>query len=340
MHRNAFGGAERFRVDGEVSGIGGETGGLDYKLDSSLSIPAVYGPNTDFRASFGVSREDEPTYQIDKVSTEAQITRELRDDLTANVGIGLLRAREETSDGVRRYTLLTFPLGVELDRRDDTTDTKSGYYIDLDVTPFVGLEGVDNGARVFADLRAFQSIGEDENITFAARGMLGSVLGANADEAPADFLFLSGGGGSVRGQPYKSLGIDDGGDLSGGTSFAGAQLETRYGINDAFSVVGFYDFGYVGDTATPLSNPENGTQAPVLALDITQGLGRSDWMSERQPAVTTPLVQCKFTSGSVRRFEEISFHLGLVAFRLDRANRSRGRGQRLYRGPAGRTAFR
>ena len=58
----------------------------------------------------------------------------------------------------------------------------------------------------------------------------------------------------MRGQPYKSLGIDNGGELGGGTSFAGAQLETRVGINDAFSIVGFYDFGFVGDTATPLQS--------------------------------------------------------------------------------------
>ena len=256
MHRNAFGGAERFRVDGEISGIGGETGGVDYSLTSSLAIPAVYGPNTDFLATFGLSREDEPTYKIDKISTEAQLTREIADDVTANVGIGLLRAREETEDGVRLYTLLTLPVGVELDKRDNATSTTEGYYLDLDVTPFLGLQGVDNGAQVFADARGFATVGEERPLTFAARFMVGSLLGAAPADAPADFLFFSGGGGTVRGQAYKTLGIDDDGTLRGGASFAGAQLETRLGVTDDIGVVGFYDFGYVGDTPTPLQDGE------------------------------------------------------------------------------------
>ncbi len=270
MHRNAFGGAERFRVDGEVSGIGGETGGRDYLLTSSLGIPAVYGPKTDLLGTFTLSLEDEPTYKIDKVSAEVQITRELREDLVGNTGIGILRAREETSDGVRRYTLVTLPLGLELDRRDDPTNTKDGYYIDVDATPFIGVQGIGNGARMFADARAYRSLGEDARLTLAARGMLGAVVGTDATDAPADFLFFSGGGGTVRGQSYKSLGIEEGGDLRGGTSFAGAQLEARYDLNDQVGLVGFYDFGHVGDSGTPL---EDGDWHSGLGLGLRYNTG-------------------------------------------------------------------
>ncbi len=255
MHRNAFGGAERFRVEGEVSGIGGETGGTDYRLATSLGIPAVYGPETDFLANFEISKEDEPTYEIDKISTEARVTRKLADDLVGNLGIGLLRAREDTSSGVRRYTLLTLPLGLEWDKRDSASNTKSGYYIDVDATPFIGLEGSENGARLFADARGYASFGEDENITMAARFQIGSLVGASPADAPADFLFFSGGGGTVRGQGYKTLGVTDAsGDLRGGASFAGGQLETRVEITEAIGLVGFYDFGYVGDDTTPFSS--------------------------------------------------------------------------------------
>lgn len=260
MHRNAFGGAERFRVDGEISGIGGETGGTDYTISTSLAVPAVYGPQTDFLATASISRLDEPSYLLDQVKAEASLTRLLRDDLTANVGLGLLSAREVTDLGTREYTLLTFPVGLELERRNNPNNATSGYYIELDATPFVSLDGADDGARIYADVRGYVSLGETEQLTLAARGQIGSVLGADAVTAPADFLFYSGGGGTVRGQPYQDLGLQtvQGTQTvdTGGLSFAGAQLEARYAVTDDIGLVGFYDYGYVGETATPMTDGE------------------------------------------------------------------------------------
>ncbi|WP_242650455.1 autotransporter assembly complex protein TamA [Cognatiyoonia koreensis] len=260
MHRNAFGGAERFRVEGEVSGIGGETGGIDYKIATSLNIPAVYGPKTDFLATATLSRLDEPEFLLDSIATEASLTRLIRDDLTANVGIGLLAAREETALGTREYILLTAPLGFELERRNDVTNPTSGYYVELDATPFLSLDGAGDGGRIYADARAYASFGTDDRFTIAARGQIGSVIGVDALTAPADFLFYSGGGGTVRGQPYQSLGLetaDNGGVIqTGGLSFAGAQLEARVGVTENIGVVGFYDYGFVGSTATPLEDGE------------------------------------------------------------------------------------
>jgi len=258
MHRNAFGGAERFRIEGEITGIGGETGGVDYEVATSLGIPAIYGPETDFLATATISRLDEPEFLLDSIATEASLTRLITDDLTANAGIGLLAAREETDLGTREYVLLTLPVGLELERRDNPTNPKSGYYAEVDATPFVSLKGASDGGRIYADVRGYTSFGENDRFTIAARGQVGSVLGVDALTAPADFLFYSGGGGTVRGQSYQSLGLTtvEGGETveTGGLSFAGAQLEARVGITDAIGVVGFYDYGYVGSSATPLTD--------------------------------------------------------------------------------------
>lgn len=255
LHRNLLGGAERFRVSAEVAGIDGETGGTDYALRGNFTRPATFDPDTDFFIQGEVSREDEPDYLLDKVSLETGFTRIISDDLTASAGIGLLTAREESDLGSREYTLLTFPLGATLDRRNEPTNTTDGYFADLSVTPFVSIEGDVNGGRVFADTRIYQTVSQADWLTFAARGQIGSVLGASIDEAPADFLFYSGGGGTVRGQPYKSLGVDRVSGMetvtTGGTSFLGAQLEARFAIGDRTSLVGFYDIGHVGDTETP-----------------------------------------------------------------------------------------
>lgn len=251
LHRNAFGGAERFRVDGEIAGIGGQTGGTDYTLGTSLSIPAIYGPDTTLLATAEISREDEPEYLLDQLSFGIGVTRIVTDDLTARLGAGLIRAREETDLTVREYTLFTLPIGAEYDRRDDEKNTKDGYYLDVEATPFVGLQGGVNGGRIKADLRGFKSVGETDQFTFAARLQLGSVIGATTQDAPADFLFYSGGGGTVRGQSYNVLGVTENGVTTGGTSFLGAQLEARYSVTDKIGIVGFFDYGHIGDDAVP-----------------------------------------------------------------------------------------
>ncbi|WP_458791150.1 autotransporter assembly complex protein TamA [Yoonia sp. MH D7] len=253
MHRNFMSGAERFRVDSEISGIGGETGGVDYRLGARFERPAVYGALTDFFASAELSRQDEPDYLQDKVAFEVGLTRPIGRDLTATQGIGILAAREKTPLGSREYTLFTLPFSTTLERRDEPTDAKSGYYINAQLTPYIDIETGDYGGRVYADARAYRSFGEDDKITIAARGRLGTVLGGDLDLTPADYLFYSGGGGSVRGQAYNSLGITRtvGGVTveTGGLSYAGAQLEARYAVTDKIGVVGFYDFGQIGADA-------------------------------------------------------------------------------------------
>ncbi len=255
LHRNLLGGAERLRVDASVSGINGETGGTDYSLRGNFTRPATFGADTDFYIETEVSREDEPTFLIDKFEIETGLIRYLTDDLTVQGGIGLLTAREETELGERDYTLVILPLRATFDRRNNATDATAGYYLDGRLTPFASIDGDLNGARFFGDARAYRSFGEEEGLTLAARGMVGSLVGADIIDAPADFLYFSGGGGTVRGQPYQSLGVEtmQGMDVitTGGTSFIGAQMEARYAIRDNLSLVGFYDVGYIGETAVP-----------------------------------------------------------------------------------------
>ena len=255
LHRNFLGGAERFRADAEIAGIAGETGGIDYSLGASFTRPATFGPDTEYFLTGQISREDEPDFLIDKIALETGFSRIITDDLTVRAGVGLLRAREETELDTRAYTLLTLPLDATYDRRDSPSDAREGYFVDLSATPFVSTDGDILGTRAFADLRGFLTIGEAERLTFAGRGQVGSVMGASLTEAPADFLFYSGGGGTVRGQPYQSLGVEtvQGMDVvtTGGTSFIGAQLEARYLLRDNIALVGFYDIGHVGETSTP-----------------------------------------------------------------------------------------
>lgn len=276
LHRNLLGGAERIRMDAQVSGISGETGGIDYRLGGTFTRPATFGPDTDYFLSGEISRQDEPEFLIDKISVETGFSRILSDDLTVRGGVGVLRAREETEFATREYTLFTLPLDATLDRRDEPSNASNGYYLDLGATPFISTDGEIKGARFYGDARGYVTLGEEEKLTLAGRVQLGSVLGADLTEAPADFLFYSGGGGTVRGQAYQSLGVDTVQGLAtvttGGASFLGAQLEARYAIRENISLVGFYDFGQVGAQASPLEDADWHAGAGV-GLRYDTGIG-------------------------------------------------------------------
>ena len=259
LHRNLLGGAERLRLDAQISGIGNPDSGPDLTLSADFGRPATINANTDLIASASIERLDEPDYFLWQATADIGFIKYVRDDLTYQGSLGLLTAREETAYRTRDYTLLTLPLRGTLDRRDDKFDATSGYYLDLQATPFLGLSGGADGARFYADARAYRSFGANARFTLAARGQFGSVFGASLLDAPADFLFYAGGGDTVRGQPFQSLGIDGISNFgsgtvatqTGGAAFVGAQLEARFDVTDKIGLVGFYDVGLVGADSLP-----------------------------------------------------------------------------------------
>ncbi|WP_298861602.1 autotransporter assembly complex family protein [uncultured Sulfitobacter sp.] len=247
LHRNLLGGAERLRLDAEVSGIGGSSGGTDYTLGARFERPATFNEDTDFYALALLEQLDEVSYFSRQFDLEAGIERIASLERTYTLGLGLRTAKTRDAFGENSYTLLTLPLSAKFDYRDDRLDAKNGYYIKADVTPFVAISGADNGVRSFVDARGYKTFGAARPVTLALRGQFGSVYGPDLSTAPADYLFYSGGGGTVRGQEYQSLGVPVGSDQTGGRSFVGLSAEVRVGITDSLGLVGFADAGYVGE---------------------------------------------------------------------------------------------
>jgi translocation and assembly module TamA len=252
LHRNFLGGAERFRVDGEIAGLAGETGGVDYSLGARYERPATPRADVDLFATIELEKLDEPDF----VSTTGEVTlgftRYATDKLVVNFGLGYLYSEVTDDFGAETYSLITLPLSGTYVRRDDQLNPKDGYFVDLDVTPFYGLSGTSGGAQIKLDARGYESVGADDRLTFAARVQLGSLFGPALLDSPPFYRFYSGGGGTVRGQDYQSLAIDlGGGNRSGGRSFLGLSGEIRTGVTESIDAVGFLDIGYIGAEAFP-----------------------------------------------------------------------------------------
>ena len=246
MHRNLFGGAERFRVDGDITGIGSKDGGIDYHLGVRLDQPATFGPDTNAFAFGALSYQDEPGYISRNANLGGGVKRIFSDTLEAEFAAALFYA--ETTDvlGDRRFFLFTLPTSLTWDRRNDKLDATRGTYLKAQAIPFISLDSGGTGAWLHGDGRAYRGFGAEDRFVLAGRVQVGSVFAGDSGDIPPDYGFYSGGGGTVRGQPYQSLGLDAaGGEITGGQSFVSVSAELRAQITDKIGVVGFVDAGHV-----------------------------------------------------------------------------------------------
>lgn len=247
LHRNFLGGAERFRVEGEVAGLGGQSGGIDYELGARLDQPATFGPDTGAFLFANISYEDEPGYISKKVELGGGVNHTFSESLSGEVGLGLSYSETEDVSGDRSFFLLTLPGALTWDRRDDALNPTGGFFLRAEATPFISLKDGGAGARLYADGRLYRGFGGDGRFVLAGRAQIGAALAGSASDIPPDFLFYSGGGNSVRGQPYRSLGVIRDGELTGGQSYLALSTELRARVTENIGVVGFFDAGHVGD---------------------------------------------------------------------------------------------
>ena len=293
LHRNLLGGAETFRIEAEVIGLDGRSAGPDAEVTLTFTRPATIGPDTDLTAEVKAFLIDEPDFTSDGFTAEVGVIRYARRDLTYTAGIGLLYAHDEDASGESEFMLLTAPLSARLDRRDNALNSRAGYFIDAEATPFLGLAESDSGAQLHVDARHYLTFGE--RVTLASRAQFSSILAAAIDRTPSKFLFYSGGTDTVRGQPYQSLGVTipvrgPDGTLTeesyGGKSFLGAQIEARVAVTDSIDAVGFGDIGLVDATQFPTGDVNWHAGAGVgvryntpigpIRLDIATPLGNGE----------------------------------------------------------------
>lgn len=283
FHRNLLGGGERLRFDADLTQQLEDGKELEYTFGVSFLRPAVFAPEADFRASLDISREANSTFREDILTFDTGFNYRLSDELFLYGGIRLSATKTDLKPGKRRFRIFGTPVGATYDTRDIVTDARAGTFISGEVFPFVGERDADDGVRSTLDARYYKSFIEDDVLTLAVRGQLGSVFGATSGSVPESYLFFSGGGGTVRGQPFESLGVERNGNLSSGEGFAGLSLEARYRFTDAIGAVGFFDYGLItdGDVFTGSGDSHSGAgiglryDTPVgpIRVDIAAPVG-------------------------------------------------------------------
>lgn len=265
LHRNVFGGGESFRLDVDIEGLGETQGrGTTYRTEGRLTRPGTFGPDNNVFAYFLAERPDEDDYTETSIAVAAGISRFFSDRVYGETALGFRYSEAEDvftqieaietgePEQSRNFNHIILPSRLELDMRNDRGDPTAGYFVNTGLLPYVGLSGSQSGARVTVDARGYLGFGAERRLVLAGRTQIGSIVGSDIDETPPSFLFYSGGGNTVRGQPYQSLGVQVGEfGQSGGRSFLGLSGEIRGKVTKALGLVAFYDFGYVGADSAP-----------------------------------------------------------------------------------------
>jgi len=255
-HRNLFGRAEKLRLEGAIGRIGDADGAkdLDYRAALLFEKPGLVGPASKFTFDIKLVSEHPDAYKRFSFSTGAGISYELTKNQTLSA-----QARVEYADLTdvfnplgRRYLLISTPIEYVYDRRDDKLNPTKGWRALAFAEPTYDVESGAAFIKTKVEGSIYQAFDSGARFVGAGRIALGSILGASLDEVPADRRFYAGGGGSVRGYAYQSIGpkIPDptqGGLLvpTGGLSLAEASLELRVKVTDRIGIVPFVDAGTV-----------------------------------------------------------------------------------------------
>ena len=250
LHRNLLGGGERLQVTGEIANIGAQASGIDYALGVTIDRPATLSPDTTARFHFDIAHLDAQDFNANALATGISFSLIVNEQLSARIGLDYEYAKGTDSAGDFLYRNLSLPIGAIWDKRNSKTDATKGFYLETEVKPFLGFGTTDSGARLTFDSRAYHGFGETSGVVLAARLQGGVILGSSLLGTPRDFLFYSGGGGTVRGQPYQSLGVNvlQSGLTTiqtGGTYFLAASAEIRAKLTSKIGIVGFVDVGQV-----------------------------------------------------------------------------------------------
>ncbi len=279
LHRNLFGRAERLRLDARVAGIGRtfKPEEFTYRVGARFVKPGVYTPDTNFEAGIAADREViEDAYTRTGVSAEAGLTHIFTEELSGRVFVNAAHARFDFPNGVpepREFTTLGVLGALTFDNRDDAVDATEGFFLEGQIEPFYEFQYANAALRATAEARAYFGFGDDSRFVVAGRLKLGSLVGPVIDETPPDKLFLAGGGGSVRGYPYRSIGLPGPNGIAvGGRSLIEGSAELRVRATETIGLVGFVDAGYVGEDPIPDFSQEFRLGAGV-GLRYLTGLG-------------------------------------------------------------------
>lgn len=248
MHRNLFERAESLRFDASVSrifadGFSSDFGDLSYLLATTFRRPGVFTPDTDMTLKLAAEREFVDTYESTTFSGRAGLEHRFSETLKVSTAANVEWADIDDAFGSNEYFIVSLPSKLDIDHRDNKLEPTEGLRGTLDVEPLADVIGGTVALAARGSLSGYYAFTEDDRFVLAGRTAVGSIVGASLSDIPATRRYFLGGGGSIRGFEYRSVGPVSGGQIVGGLSFWEASAELRFRVTESIGIVPFIDAG-------------------------------------------------------------------------------------------------
>ncbi len=250
---NIFGRGDTLTYEARYASLA-NTNNLGSKIGVLLALPHFTQP--------GRTLTLEPNFFQNVTNAYVETGGQLAGDLTQRwgktsfitAGASVTQSRvDDKETGVINIESFRLLGAFALDRSDNPLDPHSGFRIDAKAEP-TQIEGDEQLFYVKAQAQATYYLPIDmlANTVLAVRGRIGSILGGRVPAVPASDRFYAGGGGSVRGYAYQTVGphYPDNTPV-GGLSLVEGSFEVRHRFTQAIGGVLFLDTGSVGEQIQP-----------------------------------------------------------------------------------------
>ena len=267
QHRNLFGRAEQLNLGAAATQLGGSaTRSPGYDVNAGLTKPDFLARDQSLQFILRAVKEDLDAYDRTAFIGGVAVSRKFSRVWTASLGLTATQSRVTQEGQSFDYQLLALPIGLRYDTTgvEGLLDATRGIRAAAAITPTHAFgDASERGDATFALLQVSGSTyldvgsylgGQEGRGVLALRGLVGSAQGASTFELPPDQRFYAGGGGTVRGYKYQSIGPRfPSGRPTGGTAVTAATVEYRQRIGESFGAAVFVDAGQVNTTSAPFT---------------------------------------------------------------------------------------
>ena len=245
-HRNLLGRQERLTLTAEI-------GEIKQEFDVSLMKPNFLRQGQNLLANGALAHEDTPAYKGPLTRYFGGLERTITKEWNILAGIPVELSNLSDLQGTREFFLYGLEVQGDRDTSNDRFDPSEGTRLRLSLRPYGG-KGEDDVAFLISEITGtgYYAPGNGDRFILAGRVKLGSIVGEETSALPANKRFYTGGGASIRGYKFQSVGpLGPGETPLGGRSLFAIGGELRVKITDTIGGVVFIEGGNVYDDELP-----------------------------------------------------------------------------------------
>ncbi len=237
-NRNLFHRGHEFQGDLRISEE-------DQYFITTYTIPDLDSLDRKTRITAGIRNEDNTSYESNKLFSEVEYMRAFRQNLTASLFLRQERERYWIGDDSSRLSHLLMAGGrLNLQLVDNLLTPQRGIQTRLELKGGTdALFSAISLLQLTGNITTIHPLPQQLSLLLRLRG--GATWHSNSfSHIPASLRFFPGGGESIRGYKYKSLGPkDDDGQVIGGKHQLIANIELERKITQDWGIILFTDIG-------------------------------------------------------------------------------------------------